>query len=243
MSEENLFNLPKINVEEFRRNFIRVAVCELRFPTLLEIEKNPPVKFQSLIRKEYPHFETRTNIDFKPGIETKENFYVFLSKKKHWTITFKSSSISLETNKYVGFTEFNKRLEHLLETSRKIIDSNFFIRVGLRYIDVIPVDEKDNIQEWIREELVKPLLSGAYGKPHHYWQEILSNSKNGQFIFKHGIQKSNYNEYIFDFDFFEENVDEKNIIEVIKKLHDDSLQLFLWALGEKSIAYLKKDEG
>ena len=38
--------VPAVEPLEFERNFVRLAVCELRFPTLLELENASPVAFQ-----------------------------------------------------------------------------------------------------------------------------------------------------------------------------------------------------
>ena len=52
-----MLNLPG-PIVEFERNFIKAAVCELRFPTLLEFRKTkPPVQLQRELQKEYPYYE------------------------------------------------------------------------------------------------------------------------------------------------------------------------------------------
>ena len=56
MNDENILKLPNINKIKYQSNFIRLAVCELRFPTLLELETKEPAKFQAAIRKEYPYY-------------------------------------------------------------------------------------------------------------------------------------------------------------------------------------------
>ena len=47
--------VPAMGPAHFIRNFIDQAVCELRFPTLYELEgPKPPAKFALALRKEYP---------------------------------------------------------------------------------------------------------------------------------------------------------------------------------------------
>ena len=50
-------NVPEQPRVVYRRNLIRLATCEVRFPTILALETAAPESFQKAIRKVYPHFE------------------------------------------------------------------------------------------------------------------------------------------------------------------------------------------
>ena len=99
---------------EFERNFIKTAVCELRFPTLLEFETKPPTQLQKVLRKEYPLYEPVESVSMTPGPVEKEIKYLFRSRKKDWLVSFKTYAIALETRHYTNFEEFAGRLETLL---------------------------------------------------------------------------------------------------------------------------------
>lgn len=216
-----------------------MAVCELRFPTLLELETKEPAKFQTAIRKEYPYYSKGKNLNIELGDENPsfETVYNFISKEQGWTIGLKPSSITLETKTYKNFSEFLERLLKVIDKVKPIIDTDFFTRVGLRYIDTLPV-KTDSVNEWINPELTNQLINGKLGKPESYWQEIVGNTFCGKYIFRHGIKNNNHNDYILDFDFYDENVELKDIGQKIRDLHDESIKLFFWSLGKKSLEYM-----
>ena len=209
-------NLPEWEPKEFKRNLIKLAVCELRFPTLLELEEKHPTAFQKSIRKEYPHFETRQNYEIKPGFERTEIIYMFISKDKKWTVSLKPSSLSLETTNYSSFSDFKERLE-------KVITDDF----------------KNKL---ISEELIATLQSGKYGKAELFGQEVFGHCKKGKYSFRHGIQRENPNEYILDFDFYEENVEIADTFELLQNLHRESLKLFGFAVGDRAIKYMLEED-
>src|SRR5438132_11542892 len=110
----NLFDVQDV---EFERNFIKTTVCELRFPTLLEFETNPPIQLQKALRKDYPHYEPVQSVSVGPGVVDRETRYLFKSRKKDWTVSFRASAMALETSRHINFEEFSQRLEDLFAKS------------------------------------------------------------------------------------------------------------------------------
>src|SRR6266511_3974402 len=112
-------------------------------PTLLnlpdvqevEFETKPPVQLQKELRQDYPYYEPAQSVSVGPGVVDRETRHLFKSRKKDWTVAFKASAIALETTHYTNFAEFSQRLENLFAKSRSLLDTDFFTRVGLRYID------------------------------------------------------------------------------------------------------------
>lgn len=54
--------IPTQDRVEFEHNFIRTAVCELRFPTLVEFQEGELVDFQRRLRKEFPIVDAGLNL-------------------------------------------------------------------------------------------------------------------------------------------------------------------------------------
>ena len=53
----SFLTLPNVDRTRFEKNFIKTAVCELRFPALLEFETKPPVQLQKELRKDFPNYQ------------------------------------------------------------------------------------------------------------------------------------------------------------------------------------------
>jgi len=241
-SSPTTLNLPDVPLVEFERNFIKAAVCELRFPTLLEFETKPPVQLQRELRRDYPHYEPEQSVSVGAGAVGREIRYLFKSRKKDWTVSFRASAIALETTSYTNFEEFSERLKDLLVKSQRLLDSDFFTRVGLRYVDEIPIEDGD-LSGWIGDALVAPLIQGVYGTVEHFLQEVRGFTDVGRYTFKHGIRDSARPEpqvYYLDFDFYEENVPFELAHSLVTQFNHQSFRFFRWVIGPKALERLGK---
>ena len=241
-SSSTTLHLPDVPLVEFERNFIKAAVCELRFPTLLEFETKPPVQLQRELRRDYPHYEPEQSVSVGPGAVGHETRYLFKSRKKDWTVSFRASAIALETASYTNFEEFSERLKDLLVKSQRLLDSDFFTRVGLRYIDEILIEDGD-LSGWISDALVAPLIQGVYGTVERFLQEVRGSTDVGRYTFKHGIRDSARTEpqvYYLDFDFYEENVPFELAHSLVTQFNHQSFRFFRWVIGPKALERLGK---
>jgi uncharacterized protein (TIGR04255 family) len=235
--------LPDADMVVFERNFIKTAVCELRFPTLLEFETQPPVQLQKGLRKDYPYYEPGEMVDVGPGAVNRETRYLFKSRKKDWTVSFKSSAIALETTRYTNFEEFLTRFQRLLTKSQPLLDTDFFTRIGLRYVNAISIED-DELSGWIRNDLVSSLIEGVYGSVEQFVQEVRGFTDIGRYTFKHGILSTRQTQpkvYNLDFDFYEENVHVDEVLPLIEKFNQLNFCFFRWAIGPKALERLGKE--
>lgn len=233
--------VPPAAAAHYARNFIRLAVCELRFPTLFELEADrPPVGFSRAIRREYPSHELLKNLNVNAAGLARATAHSFRSKKGRWTVTLRASALSLETSNYDAFEEFQSRLDLVLNAARETIDSDFFTRVGLRYINTVPFSA-DGIAQWVNPALVAPLDDGTYGDVEEHWQRTRGPTAVGGYSFQHGIskeEKAGAREYLLDFDFYREDVPVSDAIKVVQQLHQLEFSMFTWTLGPEAKKYL-----
>lgn len=237
---ESVLDVPRVEPVEFERNFIKTVVCELRFPTLLELETQKPVNFQKALRKEYPLYEAKLNVSVElGGTTTSAHNHVMHSKDRGWAVSLRPSALGLETSRYTNFEEFEKRLKAVLNAARPFIDSNFFTRVGLRYVNAVPI-EQGKVEGWVNSALVKPLTDGVFGTVDQALHEIRGRTATGKYSFRHGIppRTQGPGEYLLDFDLYEEGVEDSRVLDLVKGLHVEAFAFFSWALGEKALKQL-----
>jgi len=250
VNDLNLLNVPVKKSVRYETNFIKTAVCEIRFPTLLELENKPPISFQAALRKQYPYYFSEQGVTIgsmaPPGKR-----YVFESKKRDWFIALKSSSLSLETKKYIDFDDFSERFASMLGIIGELLDTDFFTRVGLRYINSVPLPgnnmDRNDIDKWINPALVAPLKSGELGTLRSFQCEVGGKIQDdGGYTFRHGFAPHDNSQdkeslsYMLDYDYFKEGVEYENVNEVIKQFNIQNYNLFMWSLGENSIKALGK---
>ncbi len=242
MSEpRQILNPPKVPRVRYPRNLIKTAVCELRFPTLLEIEEKPPRVFQQKIRKLYPFYEPQIFASLgNDDASDREHRYLFRSKDQKWTISLKSSAIAIETKKYVDFQDFFSRLTQILESAKDLIDSDFFTRVGLRYINEIQIEDGD-LNGWVRDDLVLPLVNGVLGEASTLTSVTQGYIEGGQYTFRQAFNNKNvdtskekFPAYVLDTDYFQENVEFKDVSTLVQRFNEINFYFFNWCLGEKA---------
>ena len=130
----------------------------------------------------------------------------------------------------------------IIAASKEERDSDFFVRVGLRYIDFLPVDQ-DNLEGWVNKDLVIPLLDGTYGSIKEFWQTVRGETTSGGYTLRHGLRDTappqpgaqhGQMKYVLDMDFYKEDVEEADVGDLLRSLHDEAFSLFAWAIGEKA---------
>ena len=235
-------NVPGAPPANYSRNFIKQAVCELRFPTLYELEgARPPVSFAQALRKEYPIQDLMETVSIGGGgAPSRANVHAFRSKRQRWTVTLGASSVKLETAHYGAFDEFKERLALVVKAATPIIDSDFFTRVGLRYINVLPYTRTE-VDKWINPSLVGALAAGIYGEVNEHNGRVIGSTPFGGYLLQHGIVidgKSIPTEYSLDFDLFSEYVQLNEALDTVQKLHDAEFSLFQWAIGPAAKSFL-----
>ncbi|NUO63111.1 MAG: TIGR04255 family protein [Gemmatimonadaceae bacterium] len=238
--EVRTLSLPEVTPVEYRRNLVKLAACELRIPTLLEFEEKPPAAFQHALRKEYPHYEQGQALTgVGPGGVEGETRHILRSRHRNYAIVFRASAISLEVSKYEGFNEFFRRLRQVVDAARNVIDSDFFTRIGLRYVNGLPTGPDP--RGWVTSDLVRPLEVGVLGTVNRYWQEVRGSAPIGDYSFRHGYRgdkETESAEYLLDIDMFIEDIEVDRCLELVDQLHTQSFAFFHWCLGRKALEYL-----
>lgn len=238
------------NVDRYKRNFLRQAVCEFRFPTLMELGSGrPPAAFVSAIRKEYPHMEQANELMLSMGTNSPSqsvSSHIFRSAKLNWTVSLKESSFSVETTSYTTFAQMKERVSRVIDAAAKIIDSDFFTRIGLRYINVID-SVHDPVDGWVNPQLVAPLQSGALRGVQEYAGKIHVAAEDGGCLLQHGIHlkvqagnKGLIPEYTLDIDAFRNVVALNEALDALDGAHAQAFSMFDWAIGEAAREYLSK---
>jgi uncharacterized protein (TIGR04255 family) len=245
-----LVALRSKNVDQYKRNFLRQAVCELRFPTLMELgEPKPPASFVKALRKEYPHLELGNEVTVRIGGAStgSNNTHIFRAAKLTWTVSLKQSALSIETTAYTEYAQMRERVLNVVEAASKIIDSDFFTRIGLRYINVIDSDS-DPVHGWINPELVGPLLSGHFNGIHEYAGKFVLTGSDGGCLLQHGIllnrehaSEKTRPQYLLDIDSFRNEISLSDTSAALDAVHAQVFDVFDWAIGPKARDYLSAE--
>jgi uncharacterized protein (TIGR04255 family) len=230
------------------------VICQLRFPTILRIDAEPPVVFQERIRGMYPVLTEKKpdfpvvpqeimsliSADFRMG----KPAYEFASEDGNWKLTLAADFISLTTTEYERWEVFKEHLEIPFKSLLEIYTPPFFTRVGLRYRDVIRRSTLGlNESPWL--ELLEPHVAGALSVK-EIAPAVTQVAKNvtftlpggsGQLRVRHGLgtrPRSEETCYIIDADFFTSQKREpSHAIDALDKYHTEARLFFQWCITAK----------
>lgn len=179
---------PPVKKVIYKKSPLESVVCQLRFAPILKIDTEIPATFQEQIRTLYPNLSqsmewaVETSIvkeDFFPDQALKQLFqspgiksYEFSSEDKNWKINLSRQTLSLTTNNYTRWEEFNERLQLPIEALIKSYSPSSFSRIGLRYTDVI-ARSKLGLENVDWDELIQPFLLGIKALPKYKNKAII----------------------------------------------------------------------
>lgn len=222
------------------KHFIHLAVCELKFPTLLEFGASKPAALQRDIKPQFPLYEREDSVNVGPDEVEKEQKHLFRSRDKQTIVAFKNDALAVETRAYTSWEEFSGWIDLLVRSSKELIESPFYTRVGLRYVNRISA-RTDELRDWINGLVLGPLASRELGTINQTLQEIRGNTSYGGFTLRHGFVGSAKDkvDYLVDIDCYQENLETTQVMAELTKFHDDAYDLFAWTLGPKGLANLQ----
>lgn len=237
-----------LNVDKYKRSYVTQAICELKFPTMLELGGSfPPADFARRLRKSYPTLDAGQEVKVNLGERTSEvtNAHIFRAAKNNWAATLKHSSVGLEGNAYAGYADFRRRIEQLMDAALPVVDTDAWTRVGLRYVNTIHCEE-DPVHGWINPALVAPILSDSFRKIANYAGLMqLGNDERGTTL-RHQLKFGEPNEdgeissvkYILDIDAYVVSVPIDDTLATLDALHEQSFDFFDWCIADAAREYL-----
>jgi uncharacterized protein (TIGR04255 family) len=245
---------PDSDRVQYNRNPLVEVICQIRFPRILRIETERPVAFQEAVRAEYPRLDVRQSLNLAmPGGSqansapvglSRDESYEFLSRQGDWKIVLASGFLALSTTDYKRWEAFRERLTHAIDALVRHYSPSHFIRLGLRYQDVI-VRSELGLEGRPWRELLKASVAGMLSSdvlPEDEFIDVQSlftyrlDRTNAMARVRHGLarrQNSNELSYLIDADFFsEEPTEVGDALGKLDLFNRESGRLFRWCITE-----------
>ncbi len=249
--------LPEAERVIYETNPLEEVICQVRFPRILKLETEAPSGFQERIRSDYPIYKRNQGLSLGglpqslaeimsrefPSASTPRS-HEFESRDGNWVLTLNPESLALTCKRYSRWEDFRSRLEDALATFLALYPSSFYVRLGLRYKNVIR-RSRLGLSESSWSELLRPWILGAYSRPemrdeveHHYLQTMLRLAdEQGHVIITSGTVrdlKAGEECYLIDADFFIEKQTEcADAHDKLDLLNAQSDRFFHWCIEER----------
>ena len=216
------------------------VIFQLRFPTILSIEQSIPSAFQQQIISKYPFFSQK-NEEIKQilpdgtqkVISTNRN-YEFLSIDKGTKINLTCSFLAISTRQYSVWENFSSVIDEIVTAFERVYNPPFYVRVGLRYINVI-TKSKWGLEQRKWNELLTPDVLGVLAnneKASNYQVEAEYLCKDGitlthnRFGLVHVDQQAELS-FMIDCDYFKNGITQTTEWKDISIILHDSSENFI----------------
>lgn len=167
------------------------------FPKIVKISEERYIgDFQEAIRDDYPHLQrdniqsVEVNVD-ESGMQhqtTETVVWRFFDLERIIRVSLGTSSITLETAKYLSRNDFMERLKTVLEALSLTIKPAVVIRVGFRYVDRIEGKKNlESLAKLIRPELLNVLQPHLLQHIEFSMNDITCQTKEGRLIVRYGM--------------------------------------------------------
>ena len=134
------------------------VVIQVKISPIFSLQNYLPQLQEELRKNGYPRFQRgitqQINFgpDFKPNVESNWRLE-FYDREKTNSILLAPDSITLQTNSYTVFEEFERALSHALEILNNSVQISVVEGIGLRYVDWIRPSVGQKAESLLKEGL------------------------------------------------------------------------------------------
>jgi uncharacterized protein (TIGR04255 family) len=135
------------------------VVAQVRFSAIVAIEKFVPEIQEKLRHKGFPRFargqvmEIALQPDGTPKFNAVER-YEFQDKDARLGIVLQSNSLAVHTNNYLNYEKFEEEIKTALIEVHRVVGINLSERIGLRYVNLIRLQEAEKWADYLHEGLL-----------------------------------------------------------------------------------------
>ena len=155
------FGLPVDEVPLAHSPLITV-LAQIRFPPVASIAREDFIgPFQERIRARYPVLRQEREVSVvvtaqgaHAGTDTAPLWHFLDGETPEWTVSLASSFVALGVSRYTSRSDFLSRLRDVLVALAETVRPSMCDRIGVRYVDRVPLDPAFDLDAFVRPEVV-----------------------------------------------------------------------------------------
>ncbi len=161
---------------------LKFALAEFRFSTVMQIAEYIP-KIQEILRKQYPipvkQSEQAVHVQGGGIAVSAVDRWAFISANKKSAIDINQERLVYVTTEYPRFPSFSENCKHAIETLASIVEPSLVLRIGLRYSDLITVDDGEHMSELINKHFGVPICIESLGETRQHSTDTFIHTDMG----------------------------------------------------------------
>lgn len=175
------------NYRKLENQPLVLTLAEFRFSPVLDIQSYIPA-FQEKIRRHYP----LTAIASEPVIQiigpnidvAMKNSWQFVAADRQSVVTLDQERLVYVTTDYDRFDGFAESCRDVLEPLIAVVEPALVLRIGLRYCDLIRIDDGEAVEDYVDACFGFPKLTQSLGTPEQQRDEIAIRTETGQLVIR-----------------------------------------------------------
>lgn len=183
-------NQGETEVEDYKKlenqplNFV---LAEFRFSPVMQIAEFIP-KIQEALRKQYPISEKRSEqaVQVQPGgiAVSSVDRWAFISANKKNAIEINQERLIYITAEYPRFAGFSDACKQAIDILVNIVEPSLILRIGLRYSDLVLVDDGEKITDLVNEHFGLPNCIKSLGETRQYTTDTFLHTELGGLVIR-----------------------------------------------------------
>lgn len=161
---------------------LKFVLAEFRFSPVMQIAEYIP-KIQEALRKQYPIPDKRSEqtVQVQPsGIAVSAiDRWAFTSANKKSAIDINQERLVYITAEYPRFAGFSDACKQAIDTLVNIVEPSLILRIGLRYSDLVMIDDGDDITELVSDHFALPNFIEPLGVTRQHSTDTFLNTDMG----------------------------------------------------------------
>ena len=227
------------------------VICQVRFPPILRIASEQPVAFQEWVREQFPQLEVEQGMVVRmaplettlPSAKPEPRIFRFQSSDGNTTVSLALNFYALSTTSYTHWRDFLELLQLVNQAACEVYDLPYAVRVGLRYINHLTLENTGansvaELWEILRPELTVLLRGDCWCEPLEMWNQLLlAGGGNEQLTLRSGFRGGEKPVFLLDFDYYAKgNIALENLSVLCQRYHDVIYNAFHWCIREEKLA-------
>ncbi|MDT5046290.1 MAG: hypothetical protein QOG75_2143 [Mycobacterium sp.] len=251
-------DLPAYRSQHLKRSPLVLVAAQANFEEVGQLSHGQARNVQKkLDDKQWTTLQPATQVQFaltpSGPIQATQQAYRVQTSDGNWTLSLNPDSVTLETTSYAGWDDFLERFSAIAAAVTEVFDPSQCLRLGLRYIDQIPLPDGKDSWEGLINDFVRGLVdaptfgSSILGADQRH---LLQLAGGARCMFHQGLLADEHsqlasNTYLLDYDVFIETprpYDPTDIATQAATLHDHVGALFRASIEDELFSWLKGDE-